>query len=272
MSRAASTTTTGPATRRASTGSGSSPGAASAPSCPRSCSVHVRGRILPNYAMIDNDSRIPFWRAVGKAVHEYDCKFILQLSHGGRQRDIGGIEYPTGLSSTSKSDDIHGFQCEAMTIEQIKETVGYFAEGARRAREAGLDGVELHGANGYLITQFLSSAINDRNDDYGGPLENRARFVAGRRPRDSRQGRKRLPSADEDQRAGFQQRARAPAPGAVGQHAGRVGPGVQVAGRGRRRCHPCLHRQLLPTPAQPRRRGPAGGRPGEELRHDDLER
>ena len=55
--------------------------------------------------------------------------------------------------------------------------VGYFAEGARRAREAGLDGVELHGANGYLITQFLSSAINDRKDEYGGSLENRARFV-----------------------------------------------------------------------------------------------
>ncbi len=52
-----------------------------------------------------------------------------------------------------------------------------FAEGARRAREAGLDGVELHGANGYLITQFLSSAINDRTDEYGGTLENRARFV-----------------------------------------------------------------------------------------------
>ena len=65
--------------------------------------VHLRGRIVPNYAMIDNDARIPFWRALGKAVHEHDCKFILQLSHGGRQRDINGIEYPTGLSSTDKA-------------------------------------------------------------------------------------------------------------------------------------------------------------------------
>ena len=139
--------------------------------------VHLRGRIVPNYAMIDNDSRIPFWRAVGEAVHRYDCRFILQLSHAGRQRDINGIEYPKGLSSTDKSDPLHGFECERMTVKQIQETVAQFAEGARRAREAGLDGVELHGANGYLITQFLSSAINDRKDEYGGPLENRARFV-----------------------------------------------------------------------------------------------
>jgi 2,4-dienoyl-CoA reductase (NADPH2) len=139
--------------------------------------VHIRGRIVPNYAMIDDDSRIPFWRAVGQAVHEHDCKFILQLSHSGRQRDINGIEVPTGLSSTGKADPIHGFRCDRMTIPQIREVVQQFAEGARRAREAGLDGVELHGANGYLITQFLSSAINDRSDEYGGSLENRARFV-----------------------------------------------------------------------------------------------
>ncbi len=139
--------------------------------------VHLRGRIVPNYAMIDHDRHIPFWRAVGNAVHEHDCKFILQLSHGGRQRDINGIEHPKGLSSTAKSDPLHGFECERMTTAQIKETVACFAEGARRAREAGLDGVELHGANGYLITQFLSSAINDRKDEYGGPLENRARVV-----------------------------------------------------------------------------------------------
>ncbi|HEV8394650.1 MAG TPA: NADH:flavin oxidoreductase, partial [Vicinamibacterales bacterium] len=139
--------------------------------------VHLRGRIVPNYAMIDHDNKIPFWRAVGKAVHEHDCKFIMQLSHGGRQRDINGIEYPKGLSSTGKKDPLHGFECEAMTTAQINEVVGYFAEGARRAREAGLDGVELHGANGYLITQFLSSGINDRTDQYGGVLANRARFV-----------------------------------------------------------------------------------------------
>ena len=139
--------------------------------------VHPRGRIIPNYAMIDRDDRIPFWRALGTAVHAHDCKFILQLSHGGRQRDIPDLAYPKGQSSTDKNDPLHGFECERMTIADIKEVVAAFAEGARRARDAGLDGVELHGANGYLITQFLSSAINDRKDEYGGSLENRARFV-----------------------------------------------------------------------------------------------
>jgi len=140
-------------------------------------SVHIRGRILPNYATIDRDDRIPFWREVGKRVHAHDCKFIMQLSHGGRQRDIGGIEFEKGLSSTDDPDPLHGFECERMSLAQIRDTVRQFADGARRAREAGLDGVELHGGNGYLITQFLSSAINDRKDDYGGTLENRARFV-----------------------------------------------------------------------------------------------
>jgi 2,4-dienoyl-CoA reductase (NADPH2) len=139
--------------------------------------VTIRGRIIPNYATISSDDRIPFWRELGRQVHEHDCRFIMQLSHSGRQRDIPGIEYAKGLSSTSKSDPLHGFECERMTVDQIKETVRAFADGARRARAAGLDGVELHGANGYLITQFLSSGINDRKDEYGGSLENRARFV-----------------------------------------------------------------------------------------------
>ena len=139
--------------------------------------VQVQGRIVPNYATIDRDERIPFWRELGERVHEYDCKFIMQLSHAGRQRDVGGIEFATALSSTDKAEPLHGFPCARMTRQDIRNTVRAFADGARRAREAGLDGVELHGANGYLITQFLSSGINDRDDEYGGPLENRARFV-----------------------------------------------------------------------------------------------
>ncbi len=141
--------------------------------------VHIRGRILPNYAMIDSDDKIPFWRAVGEAVHRYDCKFLLQLSHGGRQRDNPGIENfrRKGLSSTNCMDTFHGLLCEAMTLQQIKDTIRDFADGARRAREAGLDGVELHASHGYLITQFLSSAINDRVDEYGGSLRNRAAFL-----------------------------------------------------------------------------------------------
>ena len=139
--------------------------------------VHPRGRIIPNYATIHDDDRIPFWRAVGDAVHAHDCRYILQLSHGGRQRDVPDLNFPRGQSSTDRKDPLHGFECDRMTVGDIREVVAAFAEGARRARDAGLDGVELHGANGYLITQFLSSSINDRHDEYGGSLENRARFV-----------------------------------------------------------------------------------------------
>ena len=141
--------------------------------------IDLRGRILPNYAFLDRDDRIPFWRAVGDAVHEHDCKYILQLSHAGRQQDIAGIEnlHHHRLSSSDRVEQFNGFTPDAMSVAQIHETVQMFGAGARRARAAGLDGVELHAGNGYLITQFLSSAINDREDEYGGSLANRARFL-----------------------------------------------------------------------------------------------
>ena len=141
--------------------------------------VHVSGRVQPNYAMIDNDDKIPFWTALGKAVHRHDCKFILQLSHSGRQRDIPGVEnlMTPAVSSTSKKDTFHGLPCEALTVQAIRKLVKTFGDGARRARAAGLDGVEIHASHGYLFTQFLSPAINDRRDEYGATLENRARFL-----------------------------------------------------------------------------------------------
>jgi 2,4-dienoyl-CoA reductase-like NADH-dependent reductase (Old Yellow Enzyme family) len=141
--------------------------------------VTPRGRIYPRYAMVDLDDKIPFWRTVGERVHRYDCRFIMQLSHSGRQQDTGGVEnlYKKADSSTNKQDFFHGIPAHAMTVQEIRAVVEQFAQGARRAREAGLDGVELHGANGYLITQFLSSGINDRTDDYGGSVDRRALFA-----------------------------------------------------------------------------------------------
>jgi 2,4-dienoyl-CoA reductase-like NADH-dependent reductase (Old Yellow Enzyme family) len=143
--------------------------------------VAIEGRILPNYATIDRDARIGFWRDLVDEVHRFDCAFILQLSHSGHQQDIRGVEnqWPgyVAQSSTNTPDFFHGIPSKAMTIAQIDETVQRFVDGARRAKAAGCDGIELHASNGYLFTQFLSSAINDRTDAYGGPLENRARLL-----------------------------------------------------------------------------------------------
>jgi len=141
--------------------------------------VLMEGRIIAGYATVHRDDFIPLWQKLGDAVHSFDSKYIMQLSHSGRQMDLPGIhnQHRPALSSTSRKDPLNGFLCQAMSKAEIANTVAAFARGAWRAREAGLDGVELHAANGYLFTQFLSSGINDRTDEYGGSLRNRARFL-----------------------------------------------------------------------------------------------
>ncbi|NIJ53604.1 NADH:flavin oxidoreductase [Dyadobacter arcticus] len=136
-------------------------------------------RILPNYAMIDRDDKIPFWKEVVNAVHEFDCKFIGQLSMSGHQQDIKGIEnkYRKPLSSINGFEHFHGITGIQMSQSEIGQAVLKFAQAAGRARQSGMDGIELHASNGYLFTQFLSSAINKRKDEYGGGLANRARFL-----------------------------------------------------------------------------------------------
>ncbi|MGH6843969.1 MAG: NADH:flavin oxidoreductase [Methylocella sp.] len=141
--------------------------------------VLMEGRIIAGYATMHRDDFIPLWQKLGEAVHSFDCKFIMQLSHSGRQMDIPGVHNYTqpALSSTSRKETLHGILCRAMSLPEVHHTIQAFARAAWRAREAGLDGVELHAANGYLFTQFLSSRINDRKDEYGGSLANRARFL-----------------------------------------------------------------------------------------------
>jgi len=147
--------------------------------------IHVSGRVLPNYAFIDSDDKVDFWKRL-KIALPADCPYILQLSYSGRQRDLGGIENldkePFSYQDrrpwapTDKPDFFNGLRGRRMKTEEIRALVRMFIEGARRVVEAGIDGIELHSGNGYVFTQFISSAINDRDDEYGGSLENRFRF------------------------------------------------------------------------------------------------
>ena len=127
---------------------------------------------MVHYATIDHDDKIKFWVRWASGSTSTAAKFIMQLSHSGRQQDQGGVEneYKYAQSSTSTPDTFHGIVCKAMTTTRSRRRSSTSPRRAPRAKRPGLDGVELHGANGYLITQFLSSGINDRNDEYGGPL------------------------------------------------------------------------------------------------------
>ena len=107
--------------------------------------VLMEGRIIAGYATVHRDEYIPLWQKLGEAVHSFDCKFIMQLSHSGRQMDIPGVHnYPRPTqSSTSKRESLHGFLCRAMTTAEIHYTIDAFAKGAWRAQQGGLDGVDL---------------------------------------------------------------------------------------------------------------------------------
>jgi 2,4-dienoyl-CoA reductase-like NADH-dependent reductase (Old Yellow Enzyme family) len=147
-------------------------GAVISPNAP----IHPSGRIAPGYAHIDDDARVPFWREVGRRVRDHDCKYILQIVHAGREQIVRGIEFDISLGASDRAEPMNGIACRRLSVDQIQQLIRGFAAAARRAREAEVDGIELAGANGMIFTQFLSPAINDREDDYGGSLENRARF------------------------------------------------------------------------------------------------
>ena len=141
--------------------------------------VLMSGRIIAGYATIHEDRLIAPWSRIARAVQAHGTRMIMQLSHSGRQMDVPGLQnlHQSTLSSTNRAESLHGFPTRAMTLAEIAHMVHAFGRAAWRAREAGMDGVELHAANGYLFTQFLSSGINDRTDRYGGSLFNRARFL-----------------------------------------------------------------------------------------------
>lgn len=129
----------------------------------------------PNRLTVSDDKFIPRLKELAQLIHDGGAKVALQLWHPGRQgrsSEIGAQPVaPSPLAAPG------GEMPRELTIDEIQRLLGCYADGARRAQKAGFDAVEIHAAHGYLIAQFLSGASNHRHDEYGGSLENRARFL-----------------------------------------------------------------------------------------------
>ncbi len=135
---------------------------------------------------IVTDEQAEGWRLVAEAVHARGGRIVMQVMHGGRvtHPDVNGgrrVEAPSAIAINGAGHTEKGKQPypvpHALTTEEAREVRDDFVAAAERAVAAGLDGVEIHGANGYLLHEFLSPASNQRTDEYGGSPANRARFV-----------------------------------------------------------------------------------------------
>ena len=138
--------------------------------------VRPEGRQMPGTMGIDSDDLLDEMKGITSAVHEAGGKICMQMVHvGGQTRAKMAGSRPLAPSEV----DVPQFEDlpRAMSREEIKDVAAAFGEGARRAREAGFDAVQLHAAHGYLINQFLSPLTNRREDEYGGSVENRCRFL-----------------------------------------------------------------------------------------------
>lgn len=149
--------------------------------------VSARGQGYPDTPGIYTEEQAEAWSRVTDLVHAVGGRIALQLWHVGRvsHSSYHGGAPPVAPSAVAASgqamtSDFRLVDFEtphALTVAEIEETVGEYRHAARLARQAGFDAVEIHGANGYLIEQFLASGSNRRADAYGGPVENRLRFL-----------------------------------------------------------------------------------------------
>ncbi|KAL2848383.1 FMN-linked oxidoreductase [Aspergillus pseudoustus] len=133
----------------------------------------------PNVPAIYSEEQIAGWREVTDAVHAHGSFIICQLLAPGRAVDpvIAARERVDIMSASAIRQDAEHAVPKAMTVEDIQQTVREFVEAAKNAIRAGFDGVEIHGAYGYLLDQFLQDTCNFRDDEYGGSIERRSRFA-----------------------------------------------------------------------------------------------
>ncbi len=149
-------------------------------------SVSALGVGYPDTPGIWSPEQVEGWKLVTKAVHDAGGQILLQLWHVGRISDPLYLDgaVPVAPSAITPAGHVSLVRPEksfvtprALEISEIAEVVEQYRRGAENAKAAGFDGVEIHGANGYLIDQFLQDSSNNRTDSYGGSLENRARFM-----------------------------------------------------------------------------------------------
>jgi 2,4-dienoyl-CoA reductase-like NADH-dependent reductase (Old Yellow Enzyme family) len=139
----------------------------------------------PNAPGLWNDAQIEGWKQVTDAVHHHSGRIVAQLWHMGRvvHPSVSGME-PVSSSAVTAPDYAHTYEGKKPYVEpraateyDIERIVGDYARAARNAIDAGFDGVQIHGANGYLVDQFLRDGANFRTDEYGGAIEQRLRFM-----------------------------------------------------------------------------------------------
>ena len=140
--------------------------------------VHPTGWHSGLSLKVFDDECITQYRRVADAVHQFDCRLFGQLFHPGREVHMSddGLQ-PAGYAPSALPADRFHVMPRAMSTAFVEEIVSVFGDGSRRMQEAGYDGVEIIGTQGYLVVQFLNPRANQRTDHYGGNLENRLRVV-----------------------------------------------------------------------------------------------
>jgi 2,4-dienoyl-CoA reductase-like NADH-dependent reductase (Old Yellow Enzyme family) len=139
--------------------------------------VSLEGKSAPRQLGADHDDKIPGLDGLVRAVHAEGAKFFAQLNHCGRQLVPRFVGSAGAVSASNVRELMTGTRPRALTVTEIRRVVDEFAAAALRCKRAGFDGVQMHAANGYLLSQFLTPHTNRRIDEYGGSLENRTRFV-----------------------------------------------------------------------------------------------
>ncbi|RQD78772.1 MAG: FAD-binding protein [Halanaerobium sp. MSAO_Bac5] len=141
------------------------------------CIEWEQGRIYGNPVAIYDDRFLPALNELVKAVHRYGAKIIPEIHHVGRQVFSSNLNGKPPLAPSAVKSKVGGDMPKKMTEEEIIATIKAFGDAALRAKKAEFDGVELHGAHGYLIQEFISPLTNLRNDKWGGSFKNRCRFA-----------------------------------------------------------------------------------------------